>query len=251
MKKVVLKTALLLFVGLASTAQAWDFDFGYTHAFHPNATNYVVEQSNIERSAEGDASHGVSYWHPIQNGVEARLTQKFSFPRQTDRIRMFAHMASYNFSASTYGSGTVHGSKDGTNWVLLMESPRPAGIDGGAFFNADLPASLVGGKEIWIQARMQTEGWAIMAQYLRADTSASPNPINVFDIKVNLKPELSIETAAVRLRWFGESNVTYQVQSSVNHADWSNHVAIVGSGIETNRLEWVEGERRFYRIVRE
>jgi hypothetical protein len=62
-------------------------------------------------------------------------------------------------------------------------------------------------------------------------------------------PVLEIETAAVRVRWFGESNVTYQVQSSLNANTWSNLTTIVGCGAFTNIVDWTDGPRRFYRLV--
>ena len=62
-------------------------------------------------------------------------------------------------------------------------------------------------------------------------------------------PLLSIETAAVRLRWFAASNVTYEVQWSTNFQNWSNLVSILGGDAETNVLEWVTEPKRFYRLT--
>lgn len=60
---------------------------------------------------------------------------------------------------------------------------------------------------------------------------------------------LSIETAAVRLRWFAESNQTYQVQWSPDMQGWSNMTELVGTGGETNLLDWTDGSKRFYRLI--
>jgi len=62
-------------------------------------------------------------------------------------------------------------------------------------------------------------------------------------------PLLSIETAAVRLRWFAVSNVSYQVQYSINLQIWNNLTNVVGSGAETNIVDWTDGSRKLYRLV--
>lgn len=60
---------------------------------------------------------------------------------------------------------------------------------------------------------------------------------------------LTIETAAVRLRWFAEPNVTYQVQWSPDFQSWSNLALIFGMGLETNYVDWTDGPRKFYRVT--
>jgi hypothetical protein len=188
MKRITLTTlmAALCFSTLNSQAQtSWDFQFGYHDVFSQNALNYVVQEQNIQRSSEnGNPSDGVSYWNPINNGVEATLTQEFTFPGTTTQI--FLNDGSepvYNFGGGNYGTQSVWASTDGINWVQLVNLPPPSNISNDYFYDQDLPASLLGSDQIWIQDRMETWGWDIMAQYLRADTSANPN--DVFDLDAN------------------------------------------------------------------
>jgi hypothetical protein len=67
---------------------------------------------------------------------------------------------------------------------------------------------------------------------------------------VDVPPFLSIETAAVRLRWFAESNSTYQIQWSADSQSWSNATLLVGGGTETNYVEWTDGPRKLYRVIK-
>jgi hypothetical protein len=60
---------------------------------------------------------------------------------------------------------------------------------------------------------------------------------------------LSIETAAMRLRWPTISNVTYQLQWSIDFQNWSNLFSVLGTGGETNFVDWVVDPRRFYRLI--
>jgi hypothetical protein len=105
-------------------AQSWDFQYSYQDVFASNAQEYVVQQQNIATVNEGD---GISYWCPITNGAEAILTQEFTFPQPTTQIYLLASLSSFNFGAGEYGSGSLWGATDGTNWIQLENAPTPAG----------------------------------------------------------------------------------------------------------------------------
>ncbi len=67
---------------------------------------------------------------------------------------------------------------------------------------------------------------------------------------IEAAPPLSIETAAVRLRWLAPLNVTYQVQWSTDLQSWSNLASVLGRGGETNVVDWTgDGPRKFYRLT--
>lgn len=169
---------------MVTTARGqWDFQFGYTNVFDANALNHVVEQVNIQRVDEGNwPGFDQSYWCPINNGVEARLTQKFTFDRPTASIFLKDSLGSWNFGNGNYGSGSLWASKNGNDWVFLIDAPTPS-FDFGTNYNSYLPNSLVGASEIWIQARLNTSGWNILAQY---DRSADPSAGNRFELSANL-----------------------------------------------------------------
>ena len=61
--------------------------------------------------------------------------------------------------------------------------------------------------------------------------------------------KLSIQTAAVRMSWFAQSNVTYQVQWTTNFQTWSNLTSVLGADNDTNFVDWVDGTGRYYRLV--
>jgi hypothetical protein len=147
-----------------SEAQSWDFQFGYVDAFSTNALQYVVEQQNIQQYNEGD---GITYWCPINNGTEAILTQEFTFPQPTSQVFLSTGFYIANFGGGDYGSGSLWGSIDGTNWVLLLDGPTPSITAYDPWFTSNLPNSLIGSTQLWIQARMQSSGWNIMAQFNR------------------------------------------------------------------------------------
>jgi alpha-tubulin suppressor-like RCC1 family protein len=165
----------------------WDFVHSYQNVYSTNALTYVTEQQNAARVSEGN----ITYWSPINNGVEAKVTQKFTFDRpivagflNTDYIYIA------NFSGSSYGSGSLWGSTNGSDWLKLVDAPRPGIIAAGYGFNTNLPSPLLGSRELWIQARMVSQGWNIMAQYLRYDVAYRTN--NAFDLKIRLAPADSV-----------------------------------------------------------
>lgn len=174
--------------GLVTTAcgQNWDFQFSYLNVFDPNALDHVVGQVNIQRVSEGYWPGFLqSYWCPINNGVEARLTQQFTFAQPTASIFLHDTLASFNFGGGEFGSGSLWASTNGRDWVWLMDAPTPSQQGYGYAYSANLPDSLLGASEIWIQARLQSSGWDIMAQY---DRSSYPSEGNRFELDANLVP---------------------------------------------------------------
>ncbi len=97
-------------------------------------------------------------------------------------------------------------------------------------------------------------GFILSGGFLHFGTGQAGSTAEVDDLKiygVGLGPALQIEVAAVRVSWFAESNVTYQVQWSSQLQGWTNLVVVVGTGAQTNIVDWVSGERRFYRLIQE
>jgi len=216
-----------------ASAQSPDFKYGFLNVFQTNALDYVVEQVNVVRYDEGN---GVKYWKPAVDGTPARVTLRIPFSQPTRQISLNAYMSIYS------GSGTLWASTNGADWTLL----KTAILNGDGAYESALPTSLTGGKEIWIQARIQSSGSTVFAQFLRHD-DADTN--QVFRLTANFNPSLSIEVAAIRLRWFAETNVVYQVQWSTDLQSWSNLASILGLGSETNLVDWTDRPRKLYRII--
>ncbi|HOX55569.1 MAG TPA: hypothetical protein P5205_05795 [Candidatus Paceibacterota bacterium] len=165
-------------------AQAYDFQYGFVDVFSPNALDHVVEQVNIQRRSEmPDPQNGISYWHPIANGTEAKLTLQFTFPRPTTEVYLHSGIGAWNFGGGNFGSGSLWASKNGSDWVLLLDVPTPS-YEAGVHFDQNLPDSLIGESEIWIQARLNTSGQNFMAQFARQDTRYYN--YNVFELDANL-----------------------------------------------------------------
>lgn len=169
----------------------WDFQFGYQNVFSPNALDYVVQQQNIERTSEG--GNGVTYWNPINAGSEAILTQEFTFPGPITQIFLNATIATYNFGGNEVGNGSLWASTDDVNWVLLENAPTPPypgyPIGTSSTYDSDLPTSLLGANQIFIQAQLNTPTWDILAQFSRTGDSFNPNASDVFDLNANYATE--------------------------------------------------------------
>ena len=177
--------AVGIFIAADSHAQAtWDFQYSYANIFAPNALNYVVGQQNIQRTDEGD---GITYWNPISNGTPAFLTQKFTFSAPSTEIYLSTDIASFNLGDGLSGSGSLWASTDGANWTQLLDAPTPASGGYGYNYTADLPSSLLGTDQIYIQARLETSGLNIAAQFNREDGVNNP----IFALNANVVPEPS------------------------------------------------------------
>jgi hypothetical protein len=173
-------TMAVLMAGLSvlsfkSEAQSsWDFQYSYQNVFSPNAMEYVVQEQNMQTVNEGASSSpaGVTYMCPIANGTEGILTQEFTFPQPTTAAFLnvnYIYMA--NFGGGNYGNGSLWASPDGQNWQQLLNAPTPSDIAAGYIYDANLPASLLGSTQIWIQVQLETSGEDILAQYLRSWSS--------------------------------------------------------------------------------
>lgn len=175
-------TFLLAFLWAAG-ARAWDQTISYQNIFAANAMKHVVEQTNIERDTFGE----ITFWRPVANDKEARLTQKFVFSRPVVKACLRVdYIFVTNYGARGSGKGSLWGSKDGKVWVQLGDSPTPTEVAAGLNYASTLPESLMGGTELWVQARLFTQGSHREAQFLRYDAGARNN--NCFDLSVNLEP---------------------------------------------------------------
>jgi hypothetical protein len=203
-------------------AKAWDFSFSYTNIFEPNALNYVVEQYNIQRKDEGTGpGFDLSYWCPITNGVEARLTQRFTFARQTASIFLTTKIESFNFGGGEFGNGSLWGSANGEDWVLLMDAPTTSSTSSSYWFKTNLPNSLIGASEVWIQTRLNTTGWNILAQHCRSYNYSETNTVFELDASFSADQIKFVKAFTIDFQnlLIGSN---YVLQASSNLVDWSN-----------------------------
>jgi hypothetical protein len=168
----------------------WDFTHHYGNVMDPAADTYLHSKVNAVKYAENAGN--ACYWAPEVPGKEASVTYKYSFPRKTGQAWLNAILWSYNFEEGRFGKGSLWASKDGENWIQIIDAPTPAGKNG-PYHNAPyhvrehLPQAVLGARELWLQARMQTEGLNILSQFSRyglRDFSGE-----VYSLRVNLEAE--------------------------------------------------------------
>jgi hypothetical protein len=111
----------------------------------------------------------------------------------------------------------------------------------GVLIGTNAPGRLNPSTSVWVLGNANGHGFNGAIDELRIS-----NIQRVF----TTAPALTIEPAAYRLRWLAESNVTYDVHWSTNAQDWSALTSIVGSGSETNIVDWADGPKRFYRLIK-
>lgn len=175
---------LSLLTSKAQAQSSWNFEYGIYNIFSPNATAYVVQQQNIEQVNEGS---GVSYWCPVNNGEVATLTQEFTFSGPTTAIYLNTQVCSFNLGALGSGIGALYASTDGVNWTLLGNAPTPSQVESSTalVYNGDLPNSLLGANQIYIQAQLESSGWNITSQFERQDGDFEGDGANIFQLDAN------------------------------------------------------------------
>jgi hypothetical protein len=228
-----------------SEAQStWNFQFSYYDVFSSNALDYVVQQQNIQRTDEGD---GVTYWNPITNGTPAILTQEFTFPGITTEIYLNVYDL---YIANLNGSGSLLGSTNGTNWVLLLNAP-PSDIPVGYSYETNLPSSLLGSTQIWIQIQLQTTGSDIWAQFRQdGDTNtAFQLDVNYTTPQVNFVKAFTVDFTNLLV------GSNYQAQASPDLATWTNFgaafTATNTSYTNTNYQRIANWNQLYFRLVQQ
>jgi hypothetical protein len=113
----------------------------------------------------------ITYWAPVSNGVVAKLTYRFDFPKPTREVYLQAQCEAWNFEVEpgsdhkAKGAFAIVASVDGTNWVNLINRLEPEPTWGGLSstehsidYQKRLPAGLTGARQLWVQMRMLCEG---------------------------------------------------------------------------------------------
>lgn len=138
-----------------------DFTYSYKTVYDSNADLYLVSSSGVRKYTEPFGSPAATYWGPLSNDVEGQITMRFDFSMPTTSINLYAGIASFNFSSgggSGFGSSSLWGSIDGSNWVLLLDNPVPVSMDSYKSYNQDVPSNLLGSTSFFVQARLNVSG---------------------------------------------------------------------------------------------
>lgn len=155
-----------------------DFEFSITSALDGNAEKFVVQKSNIRTFYETFKPH-CRYWAAAANDIPAQITFRFPLEMPMSSARLNTNLLSSNFENNVeFGSGKGEGSlwcsKDGKDWILLLEAKPPKGFAAKeTSFNGQLPVEMKGAREIWIHVRMlasgMKDGTYSTAQFARTD----------------------------------------------------------------------------------
>jgi hypothetical protein len=208
MKIKVLQLFAMAFVCINTTrVLAANFDYTYQTVFDSNSDNYIVGEQNITKYSEWQ-NPPVTYLGPAANDAQATLTMRFDFSDPTTQIFLDAGIVSFNNindGRTDYGYASLWASTDGSSWQMLLNNDVLTGsgiIDAETVYDQDVPVSLLGGTNFWIQVRMYEHNalvngypaynsWAD-AQFSRNDPSNPPGSGNTFELAVTTVPEPAI-----------------------------------------------------------
>jgi hypothetical protein len=217
----------------------WDFSFGFSNVNEAVAETYLTATSGVRKYSEWQ-SPPLTYWGPTANGVDGALTYRFPASQPIRAARLKASVESFNFPWPGYfGSGkgwsSIWGSKNGSDWILLLDNPRPTdNVGRGMAYDQQLPGALLGGTDLWIQVRLRVTE-APNSSYTTAQfgRGSSANSQRIFEVKLDydgLIPETS--QAAI--------NSTRLTQSSSSASGYSSSLDSDGDG-QTDATELAAG----------
>jgi hypothetical protein len=217
----------------------WDFSFGFSNINEAGAETYLTATSGVRKYSEWQ-NPPTTYWGPTSNGIDASLTYRVTGLKTIRAARLKASIESYNFPWPGYfGSGkgwsSIWGSKNGSDWILLLDNPRPTdNVGRGMAYDQQLPGALLGGTDLWIQVRLRVTE-APNSSYTTAQfgRGSSANSQRIFEVKLDydgLIPETS--QAAI--------NSTRLTQSSSSASGYSSSLDSDGDG-QTDATELAAG----------
>ena len=171
----------------------------FRHAlFHLNqndANDYLVEQIDIHKYSEWQ-SPPLTYFGPTHNDTEGKLTYKYSVEGRITSAKVKIKLDTWNFNAGgAFGNGSgeasAWASKDGTNWINLIDIQTPQKLSESKTFNDYLPENLLGENDIYLQVRMKVKGAPNSSYTVAQFGRSSANSTNeVFFIELEYEKEL-------------------------------------------------------------
>lgn len=138
----------------------------FRHAlFHLNqndANDFLVEQIDIHKYSEWQ-SPPLTYFGPTHNDREGKLTYKYSVEGRITSAKVKIKLDTWNFNAGgAFGNGSgeasAWASKDGANWINLIDIQTLQKLSESETFNDYLPENLLGENDIYLQVRMKVKG---------------------------------------------------------------------------------------------
>lgn len=169
------KIIIAMFAGLCMMAGSAfaqidaDFSYSYGNPMTSEAKIYITSQNNVNVRYENP----VYYWCPAGPGP-GEIVMEFDFPQNTGEAYLLAKMPTFNWS---YGKGHnyLYGSKDGSDWSMLMEvQPPNYGEANSGVYNGALPDDLMGVDKLFLKFVLSTTStgtgvWQNIAEFSRWD----------------------------------------------------------------------------------
>ncbi len=168
------------------------FEYFYTDPGLPGANQYTMSLSNLEVSRAGS----VRFYQVSRGGASSKtgvIVYKFEMGGPINRAELLSNAPVWRWSYG-HGSTSTEVSKDGVTWVEVANAPVPGGIgqaNGGAF-NGELPASVLGGNNMYVRVTLNNfsttpQFFRDTAQHSRA-TVGGANPVFRFAAFSNAAP---------------------------------------------------------------
>ena len=152
------------------------FKHSFSHLNQQGADDHLITQSGIKKYSEWQ-NPPITYYGPSENNQEGKLTYKYSFEGTVKKAAIKLRLSAWNWGKSTFGEGSAWVSKDGANWVKILNRENP--ISGGktSTFNELLPNEVLGSNELFLQIRLKVYNSSVVSytnsQFGRADSNSN------------------------------------------------------------------------------
>ena len=162
--RAAIASAAVALAALALPASGATFSYGYSDPGAEAADDFIVSTSNVLLYTEGSFRQYI----PVTGGTTFAattpgvITYRFDFGSDiVDSATLLTRNPVFTQSYSR-GRNRIFGSRDGASWELLYEvlspDPPPFEVGTGGGFNGPLPASLLGGTELWFRFDLYSYG---------------------------------------------------------------------------------------------
>lgn len=174
---------------LAAAAPAAEITYGFRSVLDADADRHLVEAVGMKKWKEQFIHPAVSYWGPPGFGVEGRLVYRIPFPGPTTRIHVKARSECWDYTREPGGVGrgasAIEVSRDGETWITVRDNITPGNWGAGWAIDDDMPATVIGGRELWLRMRFFSEGPAVRTGYAVAQFARATGepPENVFEVR--------------------------------------------------------------------
>ncbi|MDC0368416.1 hypothetical protein OAN13_01855 [Opitutales bacterium] len=178
-----------------------NFFHGYRYIYDYGADDYVHEVENITAYISGNHYH----YGSSSGDKLSKLTYKYIFQENLVSAKVkFRLSAAYLDGPFSRGKGTssAWASKDGLNWVELLNVPEPSIPEDRVYvtFEENLPESLTGGKNLYLQFRMQFSGFDdYKSAYASFSSASQTSNENIFYLDAKLAKQENSEILSASL----------------------------------------------------